>query len=79
MKSLVPGTKVSGAFPHLYFSTHVTPFEKQLIVAKHNTLVKNTVGSHEINRLIFERPANNPVGNVKTVTSSEFPAYWRTK
>ena len=31
------------------------------------------------NRLIFERPANNPVGDAKTVTSSEFPAYRGTK
>ena len=35
-----PGTKVSGAVPHLYFSTHSTPFVKQLTIAKHNTLVK---------------------------------------
>jgi len=40
VKSPVPGTKVSGAFPHPYFSTNGTPFEKQLIIAKHNTLVK---------------------------------------
>ena len=40
MKSSVPGDKVSGAVHHLYFSTHGTPFVKQLIIAKHNTLVK---------------------------------------
>ena len=54
--------KVSGAFPCPFFSTHGTPFVKQLIIAKRNTLVKNPVGSHEINRLIFERPANKPLG-----------------
>ena len=41
--------------------------------------LKNTVGSHEINRLIFEWPANNPVGDAKTVTSSEFPPNQGTK
>ena len=41
--------------------------------------LKNTVGSHEINRLIFERPANNPKGDAKTVTSSHSPAYRGTK
>ena len=35
-----PGTKVSGAFLRPYFSTHGTPFVKQLIIAKRNTLVK---------------------------------------
>ena len=75
-----PGTKVGGAFPRPFFSTHGTPFVKQLIIAKRNTLVKkNTVGSHEINWLIFERPANNLVGDAKTGTSSEFPAYQGTK
>ena len=34
------GKKVSGAFPRPYFSTHGTPFVKQLIIAKRNTLVK---------------------------------------
>ena len=34
------GTKVSGAFPRPYFSTRGTPFVKQLIIAKCNTLVK---------------------------------------
>ena len=36
------GTKVSGAFPRPYFSTHSYsgPFVKQLIIAKRNTLVK---------------------------------------
>ena len=41
--------------------------------------LQNTVGSHEMNRLIFKRPAHNPVGDAKTVTSSEFPAYRGTK
>ena len=35
-----PGTKVRGAFPRPYFSTNVTPFVKQLIIAKRYTLVK---------------------------------------
>ena len=43
------------------------------------SLCETIVGSHEINRLIFKRPANNPVGDAKTVTSSEFPAYRGTK
>ena len=70
-----PGTKVSGAFPRPYFSTHGTPFVKQLIIAKRNTLVKKL----RWQPWIFKRPANNPVGNAKTVTSSEFPAYRGTK
>ena len=49
-----PGTKVSGAFPPpLLFNTW-------------HSLCKTTVGSHEINRLIFKRPANNVVGDAKT-------------
>ena len=35
-----PGTKVSGAFPRPYFWTHGTPFVKQLIIVKCNTLVR---------------------------------------
>ena len=35
-----PWTKVSGAYPRPYFSTHGTPFVKQLIIAKRNTVVK---------------------------------------
>ena len=74
------GTKVSGAFPRPYFSTHGTPFVKQIIIAERNTLVKKYCWqSWKKNRLIFERPANNPVGHAKTVTSSEFPAYRGTK
>ena len=34
------GIKVSDAFPRPYVSTHSTPFVKQLIIAKCNTLVK---------------------------------------
>ena len=44
--SEVPGSrekKVSGASPRPYFSTHGTPFVKQLIIAKRNTLVKKTL------------------------------------
>ena len=67
------------AFPRPYILTHGTPFVEQLIIAKHNTLLKNTVGSHELTGLIFERPANNPVGDAKTVTLSEFPADRGTK
>ena len=70
---------MSGAFPRHYFSTHGTPFVKQLIIAKHTHWLQNTVGCHEIDRLIFERPANNLVGDAKTVTSSEFSAYQGTK
>ena len=79
MKSLVPGTKVSGAFPTSTFQHMVLPLKNNLLLPSITHWLKNTVDSHEINRLIFERPANNPVGNVKTVTSSEFPAYWGTK
>ena len=44
-----PGTKVSGAFPRPYFSAHGTPFVKQLIIAKRNTLVKkNTVAAMKL-------------------------------
>ena len=67
---------MSGAFPRPCFSTHGTPFVKQLIITH---WLKNTAGSLEINRLIFEWPANNPVGDAKTVTSSEFPASRGTK
>ena len=41
--------------------------------------LKNTVGSHEKNRVILARPANNPEGDAKTMTSSEFPACRGTK
>ena len=75
----LPGTKVSGAFPHPYFSTHSTPFVNNLLLPSVTHWLKNTVGSHEINRLIFERPANKLVGDAKTVTSSEFPTYPGTK
>ena len=34
-----PGDKLSGAFPRSYFSTHGTPFVKQLIIAKGNLLL----------------------------------------
>ena len=54
-----PGTKVNGAFPRPYCLTHGTPFVKQLIIAKRNTLVKRHCCHDEINRLIFQQPANN--------------------
>ena len=57
----------------------VLPLQNNLLLTSITHWLKNTVGSHEINRLIFERPANNPVGDAKTVTSSEFPAYRGTK
>ena len=38
-----PGTKVSGAFPRPYISTYGTPFLKQFIIAKRNTLVQETL------------------------------------
>ena len=73
------GTKVNGAFPRPYFSTHGTPFVKQLIIARVTHWLKSTGGSHDINRLIFEWPANNQVRDAKTVTLSEFPFYEGTK
>ena len=53
-----PGTTVSGAFPRPYCWTHTcgTPFVKQLTNGAHR--LKDTVGSHEVKTLIFERPAN---------------------
>ena len=36
--------------------THGTPFVKQLINITHG--LEDTVGSHEVNALNFERPAN---------------------
>ena len=53
-----PGTTVSGAFPRPYCWTHTcgTPFVKQLTNGAHG--LKDTVGSHEVKTLIFERPAN---------------------
>ena len=36
--------------------THGTSFVEQLINTTHG--LKDTVGSHEVNTLIFERPAN---------------------
>ena len=61
VKSPVPGDKSEWCIPlPLLFNTNGTPLVKQLITDKSSTLVNwNTVGSHEINRLIFERPANN--------------------
>ena len=49
---------MSGAFPHASCSTHIhgTPFVKQLTNGTHG--LKDTVGSHEVKSLIFERPAN---------------------
>ena len=49
---------MSGAFPLTYCSTHIhgTPFVKQLTNGTHG--LKDTVGSHEVKSLIFERPAN---------------------
>ena len=43
VKSSVPGGKSEWCIPHPYFSTHGTPFVKQLIVAKRNTLDKKTL------------------------------------
>ena len=74
VKSAVPEDKSEWCIPPPLLSIHGTTFVKQLIIAK-----RNTVGSHEINRLIIERPANSPVGDAKTVTSSEFPASRGTK
>ena len=68
-KSPVPGDK----------SEWCIPPPPNLLLPSVTHWLKNTVGSHEINRFIFERPANNPVGDAKTVSSSEFPAYWGTK
>ena len=49
---------MSGAFPRIYCSRHIhgTPFVKQLTNGTHG--LKDTVGSHEVKSLIFERPAN---------------------
>ena len=48
---------MSGAFPSPTVPhTHGTPFVKQLINITQG--IKDTVGSHEVNTLIFERPAN---------------------
>ena len=67
---------MSGAFPRTYCSTHIhgTPFGKQLTNGTHG--LKDTVGSHEVKSLIFERPANklqrllNALGMSKCCRSS---------
>jgi len=61
------------------FQQMVLPLKNNLLLPSITHWLKNTVGSHEINRLIFERPGNNPVGNAKTMTSRELPAYQGTK
>ena len=63
VKSPVPGDKSEWCIPRPYFSTHGTPFVKQLIIASVIHWLKDTVGSHEISRLIFEQPANSLQGS----------------